>query len=272
MGKRKQEEEKILLTRNDQRLAPHNEDNLQGPKLLQTKPATLEQRPAKLRNEDGAEEADADGHDDVSGVGQPVPVPKVLGVRDRAGVDDREREAETDGQQAHDGREDDDGRALHARQRRTHSPDLQSERDLDADDQQQDQHGGGDGDAVLLAGHAREVAGEDGVWVVEGAGEVEALQDGADEVEDEAERVEDEDGRAALVGLRQQEEHDQEHEGGADLGGIVDADADSVCGVLLDVGEGDDEGGSVREEEGDGLDEDVDAVDVDVWRYCCWRT
>ena len=183
---------------------------------------------------------------------------KVLGRDDGAGVDDRQREPEADRQQRDDdGRDDDGGAALRARQRRAHGAHLQDQRGLDAADEQEDEHGRGDGDAVLHARHARVLGREDGVRVVEGAGEVEALQHRADRAEAEAGRVEREDGRAPLVRLREQQQHDEQHEGGADLAGVVDADPDAVGCVFVNVGERDGEGAAVWEGEVDGLGEEV---------------
>ena len=133
-----------MLTRNDQSLAAHDENDLQGPKLLQTEPPTLEQGPAEFGDERGAEEADADGHDDVGGVGEPVPVAKVLCGGDCAGVDDGEGEAEADCQQGYDGGCDDDGCALRGGECRADGVHLQDEGDLDAGHQQEDVHGRGD--------------------------------------------------------------------------------------------------------------------------------
>ena len=189
---------------------------------------------------------------------------KVLCVCNRTGIDHRQREAEPNCQQRDDDRKDCDADSLDAPQRNADHSDLQHERDFDADDKQQYEHAGGDGDAVLHALHAPVVAREEGVRVVEAAGVVEALQDGADRVEGETEAVEDKDGGPPLLALRQQQQHDEQDERGTDLGGEVDADADGVGDVQVYVFESDGNGCSVFEEDGDWL-----IVGILWWSDCC---
>ena len=119
---------------------------------------------------------------------------EVLCGGDGAGVDDRESKAEPDRQESDDDGRDGGERAPDARHCHAHGAHLQDERYLDTCDQQQDEDACGDGDAVLDCRHARVVACEDGVGLVEAAREVQTLQDGPGEVEGETERVEDKDG------------------------------------------------------------------------------
>ena len=70
--------------------------------------------------------------------------------------------------------------------------------------------------------NAREVAREDCVDLAIRPGEVEALEHQADEVDCQRDGVDDEDGRVALVGLREQGNGDEEEKRCSQLSCVVD--------------------------------------------------
>lgn len=57
-----------MFTRNDHSLTAHNEDYLHWTKLLQSELPALPNGVTQLDDEDRAEEADADGYEDVCGI------------------------------------------------------------------------------------------------------------------------------------------------------------------------------------------------------------
>lgn len=61
------------------------------------------------------------------------------------------------------------------------------------------------------------------------------LEEQAEDVEHQGHAIEDEDGRATLVAVRQKQQQHEEHDRGAELGAVVDAEADVILVEPVDI-------------------------------------
>lgn len=196
------------LTRNGQRLATHDEDDLHGAKLLETQLATRPDCEPKLDTEDRAEHADTDDGHDVRSALRPVKASTTLcGLNDAFGqigrvltVADHQVETEADSEHRNDGAEVEDTEApqpWHGRS--ADDMDLRDQSQLDEDEDQGRHDTVGNGDPHMLA----QVRGaillqREKDKVQERTGHFGALNGAADDVADESEYVEDPRQTAAL--------------------------------------------------------------------------
>lgn len=115
----------MIRTRNDQSLAGHDEDDLHGPKLIQAQFPSLIQCESELRDEGGAEPADAYRGRNVRGVVQQLEGGLVGQVDDEFGVFNAESEAESYCKKSRQNRNSVRGQAVTIRKRTADDADLE---------------------------------------------------------------------------------------------------------------------------------------------------
>lgn len=190
---------------------------------------------AQLGDEDGAEEADTDGDDDVGRALQPPNIIHVGHVDNSDAILHHPAHAEPNRHNGHEDGQTEQRTAVPATQRCADHMDLNDQRGHDADDQQGLKDDRDNGDAVCTARDGAIVAAEEGVDLLESGGEMNDLEEQAQDVEHQGHAIQNEDGRATLVAVRQKKQEHEEHERGSELGAIVDAETDVVLAEQVQI-------------------------------------
>ena len=259
------------LTGNDQSLATHDEYYLHWSELLQSQLTTFEDGVQQFGAKDDTEEDDAGHDDDVGCRGQFVDFVQLMFclVRDvndvPVDINDHRHEAKTDDSHDHENGSCGDETTPDLFERAAHNANLEHHGQLDGDngDHVKDFSGSGNTQGMRNMG----VVGSDPVVeVVQGAGELEAHENGANEDANERDGVENEDGTATLVRLGEESQDDQQNSNHADLRAEHDA---GNRGELLQVQDavdvGDAAGDSIGHDQGDGL---IVRVEAGVVTHC----
>lgn len=215
-------------TWNDHGLTTHDENDLHRTKLSHIQLLAQLNGKAQLDDEDGAEEADADGDDDGSSAFQPLEGILSLEGHDVNGTHDGQGEAEPDGDHSHKDGRSQEQLLIPASNGSADDLNLQDQRDLHEDDDQESKDDPEHGAGVGGRGGSGVVVGEVRVDPDELAGEVEDLAEQAGDIADQGQGVEPEDGGTTLLGSGQEDQDDKQDKGRPELAAIVDADADAV--------------------------------------------
>lgn len=174
------------------------------------------------------------------------------------GTHDGQGEAETDGDHSHqDGRSQEellitpsDGSA--------DDLNLQDQRDLHKDDDQESKDDPDHGAGVGGRGGSGVVVGKVRVNPNELAGEIEDLAEQAGDIADQSQGVEPEDGGTTLLGSGQEDQDDEQDNGRPELAAIVDTDADAVLHEVVHQDDGHIELAAIGMVHGDALRERVE--------------
>ena len=144
------------------------------------------------------------------------------------GTHDGQGEAEPDGDHSHKDGRSQEQLLIPASNGSADDLNLQDQRDLHEDDDQESKDDPEHGAGVGGRGGSGVVVGEVRVDPDELAGEVEDLAEQAGDIADQGQGVEPEDGGTTLLGSGQEDQDDKQDKGRPELAAIVDADADAV--------------------------------------------
>ena len=148
------------LTRNDKSLTSHDEDDLHRPELVDSKLSASMNGKAKLGHENEAEEADADGDDDVGCALEPIGRTRVFRLHDKFRELHNDRKSEANGQESHQHRSCMDHPAVPLAKGRADNLRLKKQRDLEAYDHDEGEHHPCNRDGVLGLRNLRVVVSE----------------------------------------------------------------------------------------------------------------
>lgn len=174
------------------------------------------------------------------------------------GTHDGQGEAETDGNHGHEDGRSQEELLIPSSNGSADDLNLQDQRDLHEDDNQESKDDPEHGAGVRSRGGSGIVVGEVRVNPDELAGEIEDLAEQAGDIAEQSQGVEPEDGGTTLLGSGQKDQDDEQDDGGPELAAIVDADADAVLHEVVHQDDGHNELTAVGMMHGDVLRERVE--------------